>query len=301
MNPSSGALAGNRIGIFGKGGSGKSTLAVLLAKGLSAHGYAVCLVDADSTNVGLYRALGLAKSPAPLLDYFGGMIFSGGLVTCPVDDPLPLADAEVSLAELPGAFYDQNPDSIHFLVAGKIASLGPGAGCDGPIAKIVRDLRVHWNGQQPVTLIDFKAGFEDLARGVVTSLDWVVIVVDPTTAAIEAAGHIKALVEQIRAGALPATRHLESPVLVEAANRQYREAAVKGVFVVLNRMRDTDMEAYVSRRLQAHGITPGGVIPEDPAIARAWLHGEEFDLAGAGPYVEKIIRDLERAEADASG
>jgi Mrp family chromosome partitioning ATPase len=38
-------LRGRRLGIFGKGGSGKSTLAVLLARGLNARGYEVCILD----------------------------------------------------------------------------------------------------------------------------------------------------------------------------------------------------------------------------------------------------------------
>ena len=56
-------LAERRIGVFGKGGSGKSTVTVLLARALVARGYDVCVLDADSTNVGLHRALGLNESP----------------------------------------------------------------------------------------------------------------------------------------------------------------------------------------------------------------------------------------------
>ncbi len=209
MSDTSKPLAGKRIGIFGKGGSGKSTVAVLLAKGLR--------LDADSTNVGMYRALGLARSPASLLDHFGGMVFSGGRVTCPVDDPLPLADAEVSPASLPDAYLGHTCDDILLLTAGKIGGLGPGAGCDGPIAKIARDLRVHGpEGLEPVTLLDFKAGFEDLARGAVTSLDWAMVVVDPTMAAVEMAAHIQALVREVKAGGLPATRHLDDPAQGQA-------------------------------------------------------------------------------------
>ena len=299
MNLTTRALAGKRIGIFGKGGSGKSTVAVLLAKGLSAHGYAVCLLDADSTNIGLYRALGLAQSPAPLLDYFGGMIFSGGLVTCPVDDPLPLANADVSATSLPDAYLGHSPEAILLLTAGKIGGLGPGAGCDGPIAKIARDLRVHGNGLEPVTLLDFKAGFEDLARGAVTSLDWAVVVVDPTVAAVEMAGHIQALVREVQAGGLPATQHLEDPVLVEAANRLYRQAPIKGVYVVMNRVQSARMESYLRQRLHEHHVEAQAVIPVDLAIARAWLGGEVLKLGRAKRSVEKIIRDLEHAEVAA--
>ena len=55
-------LIGKRIGILGKGGSGKSTVAVLLTMALRDQGYHVCLLDADSTNVGLAKALGFDRS-----------------------------------------------------------------------------------------------------------------------------------------------------------------------------------------------------------------------------------------------
>lgn len=297
MDQTSNALAGKRIGIFGKGGSGKSTVAVLLAKGLRAHGYAVCLVDADSTNIGMYRALGLAHGPTPLLEHFGGMVFSGGAVTCPVDDPLPLADADVSLTSLPGAYFAQTSDAILLMTAGKIGNLGPGAGCDGPIAKIARDLRVHGNGTEPVTVLDFKAGFEDLARGAVTSLDWAVVVVDPTIAAMEMASHIQSLVREVQAGGLPATRHLKDPDLVETANRLYNQSAINGAYVVLNRVHDARMERYLRQRLHEIDVEAHAVVPADQSIERAWLAGETLKLGRAKCSVEKIIADLEYLQA----
>ena len=97
-------LAGERIGVFGKGGSGKTTTSVLMAKVLQKQGYEVCVLDADSTNIGLHKVLGIDHPPDSLIDYFGGMIFSGGMVTCPVDDPTPLIGAEVTLDHyLPGS------------------------------------------------------------------------------------------------------------------------------------------------------------------------------------------------------
>jgi hypothetical protein len=119
-------LAGKYIGIFGKGGSGKSTAIVLLARGLRDRGYEVCVLDADSTNVGLARALGIEASPKPLMEYFGGMVFSGGMVTCPVDDPTLLAGSDISLEELPIQYIRKNKAGITLLVAGKIGEQGPG-------------------------------------------------------------------------------------------------------------------------------------------------------------------------------
>ncbi len=56
-------LRGTRIGIVGKGGSGKSTFTVLMARELRTRGYGVCILDADSTNVGLHEALDIENHP----------------------------------------------------------------------------------------------------------------------------------------------------------------------------------------------------------------------------------------------
>ena len=285
-------LAGKRIGFVGKGGSGKSTMVVLLAQALSDHGYKVCVLDADSTNVGLHQALGLEQAPVPLLDYFGGMVFSGGFVTCPVDDPTPLPGAEISLDQLSVQHYSRNEDGILFLTAGKIGDQGPGAGCDGPVAKIARDLRIAQDGERPVTLVDFKAGFEDSARGAVTSLDWAIVVVDPTTAAIQMAANMRDMVDQIRTGGLPATKHLETPELVEWANRIFREATVTDVLVVLNRIRDEKMERYVRRKLAEKGLEPLGIIHEDSTIAMSWLEGKPLEVTHTKEDVERIVKKM---------
>ena len=292
-------LSGKRIGIFGKGGSGKSTVTVLLAKALKKSGYAVCVLDADSTNIGLAQALGIEYPPAPLLDYFGGMVFSGGAVTCPVDDPTPLVDADIAIEDLPAEFYGCSPDGIQFFIAGKMGDKGPGAGCDGPIAKIARDFSPHFEGQQPVTLVDFKAGFEDSARGNITSLDWIIVVVDPTTAAVQMAINMKEMVEQLNAGGLPATAHLEHFDLIELAYQLYRDANVKGVLFILNKVRDDLTEQFLRDKLAEKEIEPLGVIHDTPAISMAWLMGEPLIRTPAQVEADRIFEAIETAEATA--
>ncbi len=289
-------LSGKRIGFFGKGGSGKSTVAILLAKSLKHAGYDVSVLDADSTNIGLAQALGIEQSPEPLLDYFGGMVFSGGAVTCPVDDPTPLAGAKVALEELPEAYVGRSTDGIRLFIAGKMGDKGPGSGCDGPIAKIARDFRPQYNGEQPVTLVDFKAGFEDSARGNIVSLDWIVVVVDPTVAAVQMAINMRDMVDQLKAGGLPATAHLEFPELVELAHQLYRDAKVQGVLFILNKVRDELTERFLRDRLSQEGIEPLGVIHDTQALSMAWLMGEPLIQTPAQAEADRIVRAMETAE-----
>jgi len=230
------------------------------------------------------------------MDYFGGMVFSGGAVTCPVDDPTPLAGAEVDLETLPDRYYIQE-DGITLLIAGKIGDQGPGAGCDGPVSKIARDLRIHSRGKQPVLLIDFKAGFEDSARGAITSLDWAFVVVDPTLAAIEMASDMQNMVGRMKALELPATMHLENTELVAIANRLFTEAKIKGVLFVINKIQDPGLELYLRKELLMRGIEPLGTIFEDPSISIAWLKGYPLDMLRTKREVKKIATALEAAEA----
>ncbi|MGD2215291.1 MAG: P-loop NTPase [Gemmatimonadales bacterium] len=289
-------LSGRRVGVVGKGGAGKSTSVVLLASALRRQGYTVCVLDADSTNLGLNSALGIFTTPRPLLDYFGGMVFSGGAVTCPVDDPAPLRRAEIDLKTIAPEYCPRNADGIFLLTAGKIADAGPGAGCDGPIGKIVRDVKLRVGDIAPVTLIDFKAGFEDAARGIVTSLDWLVTVVDPTEPAIRMATSMKAMVHRIKAGERPATTHLGSPELVDMANQMFRETTITDVLAVLNRIRDRETHDYLRAQLSHQGMQVIGTIAEDPAIAIAWLVGAPLP-AGLQERADDIVAALETAES----
>lgn len=232
-------------------------------------------------------------APDSLLDYFGGMVFGGGVVTCPVDDPTPLDNADIAVKELPAEYYGRSPDGIQFFVAGKKGDKGPGAGCDGPIAKIARDFSPQFEGEQPITLVDFKAGFEDSARGNITSLDWIVVIVDPTIAAIEMAGNMKEMVDLLKAGALPATAHLEYPELIELACQMYREANVKGVLFVLNKVRDSPTEQFLRDRLAEKEIQPVGVIHDAPTISMAWLMGKSLIKSSAEKEAELIIQAIE--------
>jgi len=288
-------LDGKRIGVFGKGGAGKSTITYLLAQVLQKSGYIVCVLDADSTNLGLHRVFEIAQQPKPLMEYFGGTIFTGGFVTCPVDDPTPLDKAEMNLKTLDQDFYACSPEGILFFVAGKIGDQGPGAGCDGPVAKIARDFRIVVEGHSPVTLIDFKAGLEDITRGVITSVDLAIFVIDPTLASVEMAANIKDIVKRVKAHHLPATAHLDKPELIELANRFFLDAKILGVWFILNKIHDKEEEDYLKQSLKEKGIEPISTIGQFPSILHAWLRGTPIEAENALRDIQKIVIELESA------
>ena len=203
-------------------------------------------------------------------------------MTCPVDDPTPLPDAELDLDRLPPRFLGRVPLGIRVLVGGKMGDLGPGAGCDGPIAKVARDVRVRGDDDPPL-LVDFKAGFEDSARGVLTGLDWAVVVVDPTTASIHMAIHMKQMVKKIQEGVPPATAHLLDPHLVELARQQFKESRIQGMVAILNRVPDPETEAFLRGRLEAlGGPRVIGVLPEDRFDPDPMVAGRRGSSGGIG-------------------
>ncbi len=289
-------LAGLRIGFFGRGGAGKSTAIVLIAHALRALLYRVVVVDADSTNLGLAEALGVPRPPLPLIDYFGGIVFSGGKVTCPVDDPTLLPGRELDLEEIPERFLSQSADGIDFLTVGKIGGRGPGAGCDGPMAKIARDVRLRTSTEDPVTLLDFKAGLEDSARGVLTGLDWALVVIDASSAGLSVAMFMNDLLMRARAGEGPAVAHLERAEDRELARRLYRESTLRGAIYVLSKVGDANTAEILHHRLGASGIEVAGTIPFDGRIAECWLSGGAIDPTPTADGVHAVVLALEEAE-----
>jgi CO dehydrogenase nickel-insertion accessory protein CooC1 len=151
-----------------------------------------------------------------------------------------------------------------------------------------------------VTLVDFKAGFEDAARGAIVHLDQCLVVVDPTTASIQMAVSMTQMVSDISAGLLPATRHLDDPALVRLANEAYRDARIRDVLVVLNRVRDETMERQLRDRLIEHGIAPIAVLREDRQLATRSLAGLPLEGTELEADIAALVNGLEAAATTAA-
>lgn len=294
MEGTEAVLDGKRICFVGRGGAGKSTCLVLMAELLSAGGHDVCVLDADSTNLGLHTVLGMSRAPEPMIGYYGGMIFQGGAVGCLVDDPSLLTDPEIDLDRLPASYQVTNDRGITLLQTGKLADFGVGAGCDGPMIKVARDIRIHRGNRPTVLLVDFKAGLEDTSRGALIGMDAIVVVCDPSAAAIQSALTLQRLFTAKQEGDQPATGHLETPGMADLMVRLYSQWHPRPFYLILNKVSDEATRAYIQTQLEAAGLDLTAVVPQSNFILEAWLREK-----GLGASIAEYLRPLmNRLETD---
>ena len=186
--------------VCGKGGSGKSTLSAFLAMTFAKNGRQVLLVDADESNIGLYRMLGV-DMPESLMDYLGGkkgfqekrkssgMAIGGGPSIFPTPMPLDRLPAECVAVT----------DAIRIMSVGKIHHFNEGCACPmGQLFKMVfSSLKLE---DEDVVIVDAAAGIEHFGRGLDQHCDHALCVVDPSFESLSIAGKASALAEQAGIG-----------------------------------------------------------------------------------------------------
>ncbi|MBN2403002.1 MAG: AAA family ATPase [Spirochaetes bacterium] len=238
-----------KIAISGKGGVGKTTLAGVLTYYLAEKGNRVIAVDADP-DANLASALG---------------IDSTGII--------PIAGMESLIEERTGAkpgtsgsFFKINPKvddlpeklwiekgNIRLMVMGTVKK--GGAGCICPESTLLKNLISHLVlFRNEVVILDMEAGIEHLGRAVASSVDVLIVVVEPGKRSIETAKHIKSLAEDI---------------------------GIKNVSVVGNKIRKKSDEEFIIENL--NGMQVLGFLPFDETLV-------ESDITGI-PVLEKYSKE----------
>lgn len=115
---------------------------------------------------------------------------------------------------------------------------------------------------------------------------------------LQLAIHLAQMVDNVRLGVPPATRHLERADLVELAVRLFRESPVRGVLAVLNRVRDPATEWRLRELLLRIGPRVAGILSEDPAIQQQWLRGESLYSPTCRSAAIALARVLESAQRE---
>jgi len=222
-----------KISICGKGGSGKSTVVSLLAVALRSRGERVLVVDSDESNVGLYWMLGLDEPPAPLMELAGGKkniqrALRGGFAGEGAYEGTPvLAREQLHTDDLPPG-YIRWKEGIGLVCIGKIHQALEGCAC--PMGVLSREfLRKLRTDDDEVVVVDMEAGVEHFGRGVETSVDAVVAVVEPSLESVCLAERIAELTSGAGAKFAGAVLNRRVPVLSTIRfRREFLQAGLEG-------------------------------------------------------------------------
>lgn len=174
-----------KILICGKGGCGKSTITAMLGKHLANKGYRVLIVDADESNPGLYRMLGLSKIKT-LAEYLGGKKQVKAILNNP--------ELPKTFEEIPEEILSKR-ENLSVMSIGKIEE--PGEGCACPYGVLAKKFLKNLQPKKgEIVLVDTEAGIEHFGRGIDLEVDVIVNVAELNLESIELSRKIEKLAEK---------------------------------------------------------------------------------------------------------
>jgi len=253
-----------KVSVCGKGGSGKSVIVTLLANGMQKRGYRVLVVDSDESNPGLYRMLGLKKRPDPLLELVGG---KKNVFRTFSEESEPskniLTQEEIRTADLPSQYIVER-DGIGMVCIGKILQSLEGCAC--PMGALSREFLKRLRLQEDeVAIVDMEAGIEHFGRGVETSIDSVLIVVEPSFDSLELADKINTLATEV---------------------------GMDNTWTILNKVMSEEITLKLRDELERKSIAVIGSIGYDPDIFQSCLEGRPLHGNKAEKDIEKVLDQL---------
>ena len=270
-----------KIAVCGKGGSGKSTIVALLANEARAKGYRVLVVDSDESNSGLFRMLGFDRPPVPLMELVGGK----KSLKQKMAQPSVLAESRISLDDVSPQHLVQK-DGLTLVSIGKILQSLEGCAC--PMGVLSREfLKKLTLKTDELAIVDMEAGVEHFGRGVETSVDSVLIVVEPPLESVEVAEKIHGLATGV--GIMSVWAILNKVPSGEIATRlkgelQKRHMEVVGCIYVdadifsssldgsipVNGIAVREIKEVLNSILSRAGLRP----PDDTGLASSTLHSD---------------------------
>lgn len=252
-----------KIAISGKGGVGKTTLAGLLSYSFAEKGNRVIAVDADP-DANLASAFGIDG-----------------------ENIVPIAEMESLIEERTGAkpgssgsFFKINPKvddlpeklwtekgNIRLMTMGTVKR--GGGGCICPESSLLKNLISHLVlFRDEVVILDMEAGIEHLGRAVASSVDLLIVVVEPGKRSIETATHVFRLASDI---------------------------GIKNLAVVGNKIRKKSDEDFISENLKEMTIL--GFLPFDDN----WIESDMKGIEMPPQYAHRIDAVVTKINAVVTG
>lgn len=227
------------IAVAGKGGVGKTTLTGMMIQYLADKGKGPILaVDADA-NSNLNEVLGVEVEST-----LGDIREEIAKAELAEKSPIPVGMSKQDYAEFKFDSALVEDDDFDLLVMGHTQGKGCYCFVNGLLTTQVARHSQHYK----YVVVDNEAGMEHISRGILPSVDTVILVSDCSRRGIQAVGRIARLVPEC--GLKPKT-----------------------VGLIVNRAPGGVLNEGVQEEIQNQGLTLLGVVPQDEGVY-------EFDSAG---------------------
>ncbi len=232
-----------KIAVSGKGGVGKTLVSGTLAGYFAKKGFKVMAIDAD---------------PSPNLALTLGIPVEEANKIVPISENSELLESKTR-TDYPGVYKlhftvddiveengMQSPYGVNLLVMGTVKSAGGGCACSANA--VVRELLRHLIVERDeIVIVDMEAGVEHMGRGTASHVDIMLIVADSSLKSLEIAKKISGLAH---------------------------EAGIKNVFIVGNRVRDSEEKKLITDFTGKNGLPLLALIPYDDTVIKADRVGE---------------------------
>jgi CO dehydrogenase maturation factor len=248
-----------KIAVCGKGGSGKSTVVALLAQEAEKRKIKTLVVDSDESNSGLFRMLGFERPPVPLMEMVGGK----KNLKQKMGQPNIFAETEITAATIPEHYMLQR-DSLKLVSIGKILQSLEGCACPmGVLSReFLKKLKLEDN---EVAIVDMEAGIEHFGRGVETSINAVLIVVEPPLESIDVGKKIHDLA---------------------------REVGIKDIWAVMNKVPSAEVADSLKARLKERHFGVVGCLYYDADVFKASLEGRIPENGVAVSEIKEVLDNI---------
>jgi CO dehydrogenase maturation factor len=232
-----------KIAVSGKGGVGKTLVSGTLAGYFAQKGFKVMAIDAD---------------PSPNLALTLGIPVEEANKIIPISENAELLN-EKTRTDYPGVFklhftvddiVEENgmksPTGVNLLVMGTVKSAGSGCACAANA--VVRELLRHMMvDRDEIVVVDMEAGVEHMGRGTASHVDIMLIVADSSRKSLEIAKKLSGFAH---------------------------DAGIKTVFVVGNRVRDSEEIELITEFTKKNELPLLALIPYDEIVVKADRVGE---------------------------
>ena len=213
-----------KIAFCGKGGVGKTTLASLLIRFLSKEGLSVLAVDADpACNLAAALDFPQPEKIVPVA-YMQDLIHERMGIEKPGQ---ALFKLNPRVADLPEKFVRSHQD-IKLIIMGSIEKGGSGCAC--PASTFLKVLLSHiLLEKNEVVVMDMEAGLEHLGRATASSVDFLIIVLEPNQSSVAVGKRIYKLAHELKIKNIVAIANkIKNKDDINYISKNFKEAEIIG-------------------------------------------------------------------------